>query len=85
VEGKQGHARTINESSLSGLLPPAPSGYLRFRIFGSGRDIAASTRFRDDGPAGRNRRLVNAKTILIEKELKRGAELHRALLQMLGD
>ncbi len=60
-------------------------GYLRFRIFWNGRDIAVSTRFRDDGPQGRNRRLVSAKAILIEEELKRGAELHRALLQVLGD
>ena len=60
-------------------------GYLRFRIFWNGRDIAVSTRFRDDGPQGRNRQLVSAKAILIEEELKRGAEPHRALLQVLGD
>ena len=33
-------------------------GYLRFRIFWKGSDIAVSTRFRDDGPHGRNARLV---------------------------
>jgi integrase len=60
-------------------------GYLRFRIFWKGRDVAVSTRFRDDGPAGRNSRLVNAKAILIEEKLRTGADLHRALLAVLGD
>ena len=60
-------------------------GYLRFRIFWKGSDIAVSTRFRDDGPHGRNARLVAAKAILIEEKLQKGAELHRALLEVLGD
>lgn len=60
-------------------------GYLRFRIFWKGRDVAVSTRFRDDDPAGRNSRLVNAKAILIEEKLRTGADLHRALLEVLGD
>jgi hypothetical protein len=60
-------------------------GYLRFRIFWEGSDIAVSTRFRDDGPLGRNARLVAAKAILIEEKLHNGAELHRALLEVLGD
>src|SRR5712691_7822332 len=58
---------------------------IRFRIFWKGRDVAVSTRFRDDGPAGRNSRLVNAKAILIEEKLRTGADLHRALLEVLGD
>src|SRR5713101_934929 len=57
-------------------------GYLRFRIFWKGRDVAVSTRFRDDDPAGRNSRLVNAKAILIEEKLRTGADLHRALLEV---
>jgi integrase len=60
-------------------------GYLRFRIYWKGQDIAVSTRYRDDGPQGRNRRLVNAKALLIEENLRHGAELHRALLEVLGD
>ena len=60
-------------------------GYLRFRIFWKGQDIAVSTLYRDDGPQGRNRRLVNAKALLIEENLRHGAELHRALLEVLGD
>ena len=44
-----------------------------------------STLYRDDGPQGRNRRLVNAKAILIEENLRHGAQLHRALLEVLGD
>ena len=60
-------------------------GYLRFRIFWKGRDVAVSTRFRDDDPAGRNSRLVNAKAILIEEKLRTGADLHRAFLEVLGD
>jgi len=60
-------------------------GFLRFRIFWKGQDIAVSTLYRDDGPQGRNRRLVNAKALLIEENLRHGAELHRALLAVLGD
>ena len=60
-------------------------GYLRFRIFWKGRDVAVSTRFRADGAAGRNARLVAAKAILIEEKLREGSELHRALLDVLGD
>ena len=60
-------------------------GFLRFRIYWKGQDIAVSTRYRDDGPHGRNRRLVNAKALLIEENLRHGAELHRALLEVLGD
>ena len=44
-----------------------------------------STLYRDEGPQGRNRRLVNAKALLIEENLRHGAELHRALLEVLGD
>jgi hypothetical protein len=44
-----------------------------------------STRYRGDGPQGRNRRLVNAKALLIEENLRHGTELHRALLEVLGD
>lgn len=60
-------------------------GYLRFRIYWKGQDIAVLTRYRDDGPQSRNRRLVNAKALLIEENLRHGAELHRALLEVLGD
>ncbi|MBV8137187.1 MAG: hypothetical protein JO121_16390 [Deltaproteobacteria bacterium] len=44
-----------------------------------------STLYRDDGPQGRNRCLVNAKALLIEENLRHGAELDRALLEVLGD
>jgi integrase len=60
-------------------------GYLRFRIFWRGSDVAVSTRYRDDGPSGRNTRLVAAKALLIEEKLRTGAELHQALLGVLGD
>jgi hypothetical protein len=43
-------------------------GYLRFRIYWKGQDIAVSTRYRDDDPKGRKRRLVNAKALLIEEK-----------------
>ena len=60
-------------------------GYLRFRIFWKGHDVAVSTLYRDDGPQGRSRRLVSAKAVLIEDQLRRGARLHQALLEVLGD
>jgi hypothetical protein len=60
-------------------------GYLRFRIFWKGRDIAVSTRYRDDGPGGKNRRIAEAKALLIQERLRQGAELHQALLDVLGD
>jgi integrase len=60
-------------------------GYLRFRIFWRGRDVAVSTRYRDDGPDGRNSRLVGAKALLIAEKLRDGAQLHHALLDVLGD
>ncbi len=46
--------------------------YLRFRIYWKGQDIAVSTRYRDDGAKGRNRRIVNAKALLIEENLRHG-------------
>ena len=60
-------------------------GYLRFRIFWKGRDVVVSTRYRDDGAGGRNTKIVAAKAVLIEESLRQGAELHRALLDVLGD
>jgi hypothetical protein len=60
-------------------------GYLRFRIFWRGRDVAVSRRYRDDGPCGRNTRLVAVKALLIEEKLRTGAEIHQALLGVLGD
>jgi len=62
-----------------------PQGYLRFRIFWNGRDIAVGTRYRDDGATGRLRRLVEAKSVLIEEKLVEGRALHVALLDVLGD
>jgi integrase len=64
---------------------PNRQGRLKLRIFWKGRDVAVSTRLRDDGPGGRTRRLVQAKATLIEERLRKGAELHRALLDVLGD
>jgi hypothetical protein len=60
-------------------------GYLRFRIYWKGQDVAVSTLYRDDGPQGRCRHLVSAKAVLIEDKLRRGAHLHHALLDVLGD
>lgn len=60
-------------------------GYLRFRIYWKGQDIAVSTRYCDDGAQGRNHRLVSAKALLIEENLCHGAELHRVSLDVLGD
>jgi integrase len=60
-------------------------GYLRFRIFWKGRDVAISTRYRDDGPRGQNTRLVQAKALLIEEELRRGRPLHEAVIAVVGD
>lgn len=62
-----------------------PRGYLRFRIFWKRRDIVVGTKYRDDGPSGRNTKLVKAKAILIEERLRDGRELHHALLEVLGD
>jgi hypothetical protein len=60
-------------------------GYLRFRISWKGRDIAVSSRYRDDGPNAKNRRLAEAKAILIAEKLRAGLELHQGLLEVLGD
>jgi len=60
-------------------------GYLRFRIYDRGRETVVSTRCRDDGPRGRQRRVVEAKAVLIEERLRQGVALHRVLLEVLGD
>jgi Phage integrase, N-terminal SAM-like domain len=61
---------------------PNRHGYLRLRIFSRGRDIVVSTKLRDEG---RNLRVLEAKAIMIEEKLRSGIELHRALLDVLGD
>lgn len=60
-------------------------GFLRLRIYDRGRDVAISTRYRDDGARGRQRRLVEAKAVLIEEGLRQGISLHRVLFEVLGD
>lgn len=58
-----------------------PQGYLRFRIYWRGRDIVIGTKYRE----GRARELVEAKAVLLNAKLEQGVELHRALLDVLGD
>lgn len=62
-----------------------PRGYLRFRIYWRGREFVIGTKYRDDGPTGRFHRLVHAKAVMLNEKLEAGAELHRALLDVLGD
>lgn len=64
---------------------PNPRGYLRFRIYWKGRDVIVGTKLRDDGPNGRSTRLVRAKAVLIAEKLEAGAEIWRALQDVLGD
>ena len=60
-------------------------GFLFFRIFWDGKDVAVGTKYRDDGEAGRNTRLLVAKATLIEEELRRGRPIHEALIAVVGD
>jgi integrase len=60
-------------------------GYLRFRIFWKGRDVAVSSKLVDDGARGPNRRLATAKAVLIEQRLREKRAIHEALLEILGD
>ncbi len=60
-------------------------GYLAFRIFWRGRDEWIGTKLRDDGEAGKNRRRLEAKAVLVSERLEAGDELHAALLTVLGD
>lgn len=61
-----------------------PRGYLRFRVYRDGREYVIGTKWKDDGPGGRRRKLVEARAALIEDYLERGVELHRALIAVLG-
>jgi hypothetical protein len=60
-------------------------GFLFFRIFRDGKDVAVGTKYRDDGKAGKNTRLLAAKATLIEEELRRGRAIHEALIAVVGD
>lgn len=60
-------------------------GFLRLRITYRGRETVISTRLRDDGARGPNRRVLEAKAVLINARLQEGAALHQALLDVLGD
>jgi hypothetical protein len=60
-------------------------GYLFLRIFWKGRDVWVGVKERDDGPRGKNRTLIEAKTRLITEELRKGTPLHLALINVLGD
>jgi hypothetical protein len=48
-------------------------------------DVFLSPRVRDDGPRGKQRRLMMAKAVLIEDRLRQDVPLHRVLLEVLGD
>jgi integrase len=60
-------------------------GFVLLRIYWRGREHWVGTKLKDDGPAGKTRLRMEARASLLTEKLLHGAELHTALLDVLGN